>query len=164
MPYIGDYPAFDGWQSFPYSPNGRRVSYCFSPIKIWIASALVLWVLNPASLASMPTSFKTDISAFAAGSNCARWDGCKCISTFCAATGPDRGRSPRLSLGMPSAAAQPHSQVPQDDDALSNWSSLAFIVPFGNRHAGKEFRGFWIGLGLATFLFSLVFAASYLWG
>lgn len=45
-----------------------------------------------------------------------------------------------------------------------DWSSLAFIVPFGKRHAGKEFRGFWVGLGLAALLFSLIFAASYLWG
>jgi hypothetical protein len=59
-------------------------------------------------------------------------------------------------------AAHPHSQVPQDDDAISNWASLAFVVPFGNRHAGKEFRGFWVGLGLTVLLISLIFAASYL--
>jgi hypothetical protein len=52
--------------------------------------------------------------------------------------------------------AKPHSHPSQDDDALSNWASLAFIVPFGRRHAGKEFRGFWMGLSLGTIMFALL--------
>jgi hypothetical protein len=67
-------------------------------------------------------------------------------------------------IATTTTAAHPHSQVPQDDDADSRSASLAFIVPFGNRHAGKEFRGFWVGLGITALLFSLIFAASYLWG
>ncbi|MGH7007720.1 MAG: PAS domain-containing protein [Stellaceae bacterium] len=56
--------------------------------------------------------------------------------------------------------AHPHSHRPHDDDALSNWSSVAFIVPFGKRHAGKEFRGFWIGVAIGALIFALLFLVS----
>jgi hypothetical protein len=41
-------------------------NYLLSPIKIWVAPLLVLWVLNAASLAAMPISFSTPTSAVAA--------------------------------------------------------------------------------------------------
>ena len=56
--------------------------------------------------------------------------------------------------------AQPHSHRPQDDDALSNWASLAFILPFGKNHAGKEFSGFWIGLGIGALIFAFLYVIS----
>ena len=60
--------------------------------------------------------------------------------------------------------AQPHSQRSHEDDAASSWSSVAFIVPFGKRHAGNEFRGFWVGLGVGALMFVLLFGALYLGG
>lgn len=57
--------------------------------------------------------------------------------------------------------AHPHSQRLQDDDAFSNWFSVAFIMPFGKRHAGKEFRGFWVGLGIGVLIFASLFAISF---
>jgi len=59
------------------------------------------------------------------------------------------------------APAHPHSQRSHDDDADSNWFSLAFIVPFGKRHAGKEFRGFWVGAALVALIFVALFAVSF---
>jgi hypothetical protein len=43
---------------------------------------------------------------------------------------------------------------------LSNWASVAFIVPFGKRHAGKEFRGFRVGIGIGALIFAALFIAS----
>jgi hypothetical protein len=59
------------------------------------------------------------------------------------------------------APAHPHSHRSHDDDADSNWFSLAFIVPFGKRHAGNEFRGFWVGAGLVALIFVVLFAVSF---
>jgi hypothetical protein len=39
-----------------------------------------------------------------------------------------------------------HSQFSQDSIDFSTSSSLALIMPFGRRHAGKGFRGFWYGI------------------
>jgi hypothetical protein len=57
--------------------------------------------------------------------------------------------------------AQPHDHSSQVDDALSNWVSVAFVVPFGKRHAGKGFRGFWIELGLGALMSASLFAGLY---
>ena len=56
--------------------------------------------------------------------------------------------------------AHPHSQRSQDDEAFPNWASVAFIVPFGKRHAGKEFRGFWVGLAIGALMFGLLFVVN----
>lgn len=54
--------------------------------------------------------------------------------------------------------AQPHSQRSHDDEAPSSWASVAFIVPFGKRHAGKEFRGFWVGAVIGALMFMVLYA------
>lgn len=73
-------------------------------------------------------------------------------------------RSTFCTIAKTTKPAQPHSHDAQDDDAFSNWPSLAFIVPFGRRHAGKEFRGFWVGLAIGALMFSLLFIAVYFYG
>ncbi len=54
-----------------------------------------------------------------------------------------------------------HSQNSNDDDAPSNSSLLAFIVPFGRRHDEKSFRGFWVGLLVSLLMFGTLFAVSF---
>jgi hypothetical protein len=34
-------------------------------------------------------------------------------------------------------------------------------MPFGKRHGGKEFRGFWEGLALGAVIFTLLFIGVY---
>jgi hypothetical protein len=58
--------------------------------------------------------------------------------------------------------AHAHSQYSHDDDACSSWFSVAFIVPFGKRHAGKEFRGFWAGVGIGVLIFGFLFIGKWL--
>lgn len=59
----------------------------------------------------------------------------------------------------------PH-QIPQsshDDDAASNWSSAAFIVPFGRHHADKNsFRTFLIALVVWLLVFCVIFLLMWL--
>jgi hypothetical protein len=40
--------------------------------------------------------------------------------------------------------------------------SVALIMPFGRRHAGKGFAGFWAGLGVGTLMFVALFAVWWL--
>ena len=75
--------------------------YCFSPIRIWMASSLLLCVLYPAICAAMPASMSADAKAVAAGNSASLKLGCKCISTFCAATGPETGLLPRNTAVAP---------------------------------------------------------------
>jgi hypothetical protein len=56
----------------------------------------------------------------------------------------------------------PHAQRSQDEEAISKWLSVAFIVPRGKRHARNEFRGFWVGFGIGALIFGLVLAAHWL--
>jgi hypothetical protein len=56
--------------------------------------------------------------------------------------------------------AHHHSHSSHADDAFSSWSSVAFIVPFRKRHAGKEFLGFWFGIATGAIIFSVLFIVS----
>ncbi len=50
-----------------------------------------------------------------------------------------------------------------DDDALSNWFSVAFIVPFGRHHAGKNnFRTFLIAVAVWSLMFTCLFTVGFL--
>jgi len=74
------------------------------------------------------------------------------------------GKSARITSANTAAAtnpAQPHSQRSHDDEASFSWVSVAFIVPFGKRHAGKEFRGFWTGVAIGALMFGLLFFVSH---
>jgi hypothetical protein len=51
-----------------------------------------------------------------------------------------------------------HSQRSHDSMDFSSSSSLALISPFGRRHAGKGFSGFWIGLAVGALIWLLLFA------
>jgi hypothetical protein len=51
-----------------------------------------------------------------------------------------------------------HAHDSQDSLDFSNSSSLALIMPFGRRHTGKGFRGFWIGISIGALMFVLLFA------
>jgi len=55
-----------------------------------------------------------------------------------------------------------HSQRSHDSMDFSSSESLAFLVPFGRRHAGKEFEGFWIGVGVGALIFVALFAIHWL--
>ena len=55
-----------------------------------------------------------------------------------------------------------HSQRSHDSMDFSNSESLAFIVPFGRRHAGKGFAGFWAGIGVGALIFIVLFAIYFL--
>ena len=66
-----------------------------SPTAICMAVGLSLWTFSVSHVsASIPMSFSAAVSASAAGSNLARSDGCKWISTFDAQTRATHGLSP----------------------------------------------------------------------
>ncbi len=69
---------------------GRQGSlYPLGPIKTWIALALMLWTLQPSSVASMPAVFNAMIRSEAIGPSAARDCGWIWISTFVAEQFPE---------------------------------------------------------------------------
>ena len=64
-------------------------------------------------------------------------------------------RTNSAATEMTTTEAQPHSQRPHDEDALSMASSVAFITPWRSRHTGNEF---WMGLAWGALVSAIVIA------
>jgi hypothetical protein len=59
----------------------------------------------------------------------------------------------------PTTTSPPQSQPQDSHDSpdSSRSPSLAFLTPFLRRHAGKGFRGFWIGIAIGSLIWALLF-------
>lgn len=113
---------------------------------VWMRASFLLNMTSPTTPAKIRRSASTDPHR----SRIESYEGCTHAITNSAA------------MATATRPAHPHSQRSHDDDALSNWASVAFIVPFGKRHAGKEFRGFWVGAAVGALMFFVLFAVSFL--
>ena len=68
------------------------------------------------------------------------------------------------SPSTPTTTSPPpnHSQRSHDSMDFSSSESLALVMPFGRRRAGKGFKGFWLGIGVGTLMFVILFAVHFL--